>query len=68
MGDPVTGGVCDYQRGCGMMKYRNKKTGAVVDVSSKIFGENWEKMEEGKESSSSPTPTPARKRATKKKE
>ena len=51
-----------------MMKYRNKKTGAVVDVSSKIFGENWEKMEEGKESSSSPTPTPARKRATKKKE
>lgn len=66
MGDPVTGGVCDYQRGCGMMKYRNKKTGAVVDVSSKISGENWEKMEEGK--ALSPSPTPARKKSTKKKE
>lgn len=48
------------------MKYRNKKTGAVVDVSSKISGENWEKLEEEKTSSSSPTPT--RKRAAKKKE
>lgn len=66
MGDPVTGGVCDYQRGCGMMKYRNKKTGAVVDVNSKISGKNWEKMEEGKESQTSPSPT--RKRAAKKKE
>ena len=66
MGNPVTGGVCNYQRGCGVMKYRNKKTGAVVDVSSKISGENWEKLEEEKTSSSSPTPT--RKRAAKKKE
>ena len=49
-----------------MMKYRNKKTGAVVDVNSKISGENWEKMEEGKESQTSPSPT--RKRAAKKKE
>lgn len=49
-----------------MMKYRNKKTGAVVDVSSKISGENWEKMEEGK--ALSPSPTPARKKSTKKKE
>lgn len=34
------------------MKYRNIKTGAVIDVSSKISGENWEKVEEVKTVSS----------------
>lgn len=34
------------------MKYRNTKTGAVIDVSSKISGENWEKAEEAKTASS----------------
>lgn len=34
------------------MKYRNKRTGAVVDVRSKISGRDWEKVEEVKKSSS----------------
>lgn len=27
------------------MKYRNNKTGAVIDVKSKIVGGNWQAME-----------------------
>jgi len=27
------------------MKYRNKKTGAIINVNSVINGENWEKVE-----------------------
>lgn len=33
------------------MKYRNRITGAVIDVSSTISGKNWEEMEEAKASS-----------------
>ena len=28
------------------MKYKNRKTGSVIDVESKISGENWELMDE----------------------
>lgn len=34
------------------MKYRNKRTGAVIDVESQISGKDWEKVEEAKQSSS----------------
>lgn len=30
------------------MKYRNVKTGAVIDVPSKISGKNWELLDGGK--------------------
>lgn len=30
------------------MKYINKKTKAVIDVDSKVSGENWEPFEEAK--------------------
>lgn len=30
------------------MKYRNVKTGAVIDVPSKISGKNWELIDGGK--------------------
>lgn len=33
------------------MKYRNKRTGAIIDVRSEICGENWEQVEEAKASS-----------------
>lgn len=36
------------------MKYRNTKTGAVIDVRTEIVGEYWEKLEEGKKPSSGP--------------
>lgn len=36
------------------MKYRNRITGAVIDVSSTISGKNWEEMEEVKISSDPP--------------
>lgn len=35
------------------MKYKNKRTGAVIDVQSQISGRDWEKVEE--EKSTSPT-------------
>lgn len=34
------------------MKYRNKRTGAVIDVESQISGKDWEKVEEAKQASS----------------
>ena len=34
------------------MKYKNKRTGAVIDVRSQISGRDWEKAEEAKGSSS----------------
>ena len=34
------------------MRYRNMKTGAIIDVKSKVTGDNWEKVEEVKRSSS----------------
>ena len=34
------------------MKYRNKRTGAVIDVESQISGKDWEKVEEAKPASS----------------
>ena len=39
------------------MKYRNKRTGAVIEVSSVISGENWEQVKgkSGKGENSSPT-------------
>ena len=30
------------------MKYINKKTGAIVDSPSEIFGENWQELKEEK--------------------
>lgn len=51
MGNPVTGILCENQGDC-MMKYRNKKTGTVIDVISEISGSNWEKVEEVKKTSS----------------
>ena len=30
------------------MRYRNVKTGAVIDVPSKISGKNWERLDGGK--------------------
>lgn len=43
-----------------MKRYRNKVTGAIIAVTSKISGENWEEVkEQGEEKKSSP---PARKR------
>lgn len=30
------------------MKYKNKRTGAVIDVRSQISGRDWEKVEEEK--------------------
>ena len=30
------------------MKYRNKRTGAIIDVKSRIFGRDWERLEETK--------------------
>lgn len=41
------------------MKYRNVKTGAVIDVKSEISGGNWERIDgkaPAKEPSVSPTP------------
>lgn len=34
------------------MKYKNKRTGAVIDVRSQISGRDWKKVEEAKYSSS----------------
>lgn len=34
------------------MKYKNKRTGAVIDVRSQISGRDWEKVEEAKSASS----------------
>ena len=42
-----------------MMKYRNTRTGAVIDVKSKISGENWEPVR-------TPSKKPVRKGAPKK--
>lgn len=36
------------------MRYRNRVTSAVIDVSSKISGKNWEEIEEVKTSSNPP--------------
>lgn len=38
------------------MKYRNTKTGAVIDVNSKISGENWEEIKPNKKPDSSTKP------------
>lgn len=34
------------------MRYRNKRTGAVIEVRSQISGNEWEKVEEVKKTSS----------------
>lgn len=34
------------------MKYRNKRTGAVIDVESQISGKDWEKAEGAEQASS----------------
>lgn len=34
------------------MKYRNKRTGAIIDAKSQISGNDWEKVEEVKKTSS----------------
>lgn len=35
-----------------MMRYRNKRTGAVIEVRSQISGKDWERAEEVKKTSS----------------
>lgn len=40
------------------MKYKNKRTGAVIDVRSQISGRDWEKVEEEKSASSTKTGRP----------
>lgn len=45
MGNPDTGSVCDRERRR-RMKYRNRKTGVIVDVKSEVAGLNWEKIGE----------------------
>lgn len=46
------------------MKYRNKRTGAVIVVNSKVSGENWEEVtEQGK---TAEKPSPVRKKAARK--
>lgn len=45
MGNPDPGSVCDRERRR-RMKYRNRKTGVIVDVKSEVAGLNWEKIGE----------------------
>lgn len=49
------------------MKYKNRKTGSVIDVESKISGENWELMDE-EDGAEEPTNEKSEKKATGKKE
>lgn len=41
-----------------MMKYKNKRTGAVIDVHSQISGRDWVKVEEEKSPSSTKSGRP----------
>lgn len=47
------------------MKYRNKRTGAVIEVNSKVSGENWEEVTEQGETAEKPSSS-VRKKATRK--
>ncbi len=55
-----------------MMRYRNKITGAIIDVPSEVKGGNWEKLNGGKAetpsavSSSEEVAKPTKTRRTKK--
>lgn len=48
------------------MKYRNTKTGAVIDVPSKITGGNWQAVESAKEAVVEKTEEAPAKKKTKK--
>lgn len=43
------------------MKYRNRKTGCVIDIKSRLGGGDWEPVE------SAPTPPPQKKQVVRKK-